>query len=130
MEAKKRFISQYIFTEYEPSELEEEIVKAVLEQLQDKEKLILTPKENSEMIGDDMFPPGDTPKQKGAKVGWAIKKFNLSSEKKPRAKDGVRYLFEKNKVDGIYKSYFKTATEPTPPTLNLENSLGIEDLIV
>ena len=112
-EAKKRFLSQYIFTKYEPSELEEEVIKAVLNQLQDKSEVILTHKEISELIGEETFNPGDSPKQRAAKVGWAIKKFNLASEKKSRTKGGVRYLFEKEKVEGIYKSYFKTPVEPT-----------------
>lgn len=115
-EAKKRFLNQYGFTEYEPSELEEEVVKTILDRLQDKPDIILTPKEISELIDQEIFYPNDTPKQRAAKVGWAIKKFNLSSEKKPRTKEGVRYLFEKSKVEGIHKSYFKMDTEYTSST--------------
>lgn len=129
-EAKKRFLSQYGFSEYEPSELEEEVIKAILNQLQDKLEAILTPKEISEFIYTEVFSADDTPRQKSAKVGWAIKKFNLSSEKKPRSKDGVRYLFEKKKVSGIYDSYFKTASESTSPTSTPQNGLNIEDLPV
>ncbi|MCX6760449.1 MAG: hypothetical protein NTW46_03865 [Candidatus Nealsonbacteria bacterium] len=111
--AKKRFLSQYGFAEYEPSDIEEEVAKAILNQFQDKSEAILTPKEISELIDVDFFSAGETPKQRAAKVGWAIKKFNLSSEKKSRTKEGVRYLFEKDKVESIYKSYFKTDAEHT-----------------
>lgn len=111
---KKRFLSQYGFAEYEPMELEEEVAKAIWAQLQDKTEAILTPKEISELIEAEFFSMGETPKQRAAKVGWAIKKFNLSSEKKSRTKEGVRYLFEKSKVEAICKSYFKTGIEYTP----------------
>lgn len=125
-EALKRFSSQYGFSEYEPSELEEEVIKAVLFQLQDKSEIILTPKEISELIDSELFTTGDTPKQKAAKVGWAIKKFNLTSEKKSRTKDGVRYLFQKGKVEGIFESYFKTLTEPASPTPDNFDGLNTE----
>ncbi|MFA4880797.1 MAG: hypothetical protein WC650_04220 [Candidatus Doudnabacteria bacterium] len=129
-EAKKRFLSQYGFSEYEPSELEEEVIKVILNQLQNKSEAILTPKEISGLICAEVFLLNDTPKQKAAKVGWAIKKFNLSSEKKPRSKDGVRYLFEKNKIAGIYQSYFKTDTEPTSLTPNDSYGLNSEQMTV
>ena len=128
-EAKKRFLSQYGFTEYEPSELEEEVIKAILGELQEKLETILTPKAISELITEsDLFYPNDTPKQRAAKVGWAIKKFNLSSEKKSRTKDGVRYLFQKNKVEGIYKSYCKTNSEPTLLTPEEVNNVTLEKI--
>ena len=120
----KRFSSQYGFSEYEPSELEEAVVRAILAQLEGKAEAILTPMDISAVIDNEAFMAGDTPKQKATKVGWAIKKFNLASEKKPRSKNGVRYLFEKNKVEGIFSSYFKTLTEPTP--LTPEQSEGID----
>ena len=115
-DAWKRFSSLYGFTEYEPNELEEAVIKAILTQLEDKSEVILTPMEISELIDSGVFSPTDTPKQRAARVGWSIKKFNLASEKKSRTKNGVRYLFEKNKVEGIFTSYFKTLTELTPPT--------------
>jgi hypothetical protein len=115
-DAKKRFLSQYGYTEYEPSEFETEVIKAILSHLEKNQGVILTPKEIGELIDDEVFYTGDTPRQRAAKVGWAIKNFNLSSEKKTRTKNGVRYLFEKSKVESIYNSYFKTAVELTPPT--------------
>lgn len=116
VEAHTRFQAQYGFTEYEPSELEEEVIKIIINQLHEKPEKILTPKEISELVGAEFFHPNDIPKQRAAKVGWAIKKFNLASEKKSRTKDGVRYLFRKDKVEGIYQSYCKTSAEPTSPT--------------
>ena len=114
-EAKSRFLSQYGFSEYEPSELEEEVIKAILQQLQEQIETILTPKEITELISPDIFSASDAPKQRAAKVGWAIKKFNLASEKKIRTKDGMRYLFKKGRVESVYQSYFKTTEEHTSP---------------
>jgi hypothetical protein len=111
-----RFGSLYRFSEYQPSEIEEAVIKAILQQLQNESEVVLTPKEISELVDNEFFVANDTPKQRAAKVGWAIKKFNLASEKKSRTKDGVRYLFEKAKVEGIFQSYFKSSTEPTSPT--------------
>lgn len=121
-EAKSRFLAQYGFTEYEPSELEEEVIKAVLNEFQEAQEAMLAPKTISESLPNELFAPTDTPKQRAAKVGWAIKKFNLSSEKKPRTKEGVKYLFRKSKVEEVYKSYFKTSFEPTSPTSDQSNS--------
>lgn len=106
-EARKRFLSQYGFSEYEPSEFEEEVVKSLLNQFQDKQEITLSPKEVSEAMSSESFLEKDTTRQRAAKVGWVIKKFNLASEKKPRTNKGVCYLFEKNKVENVYKTYFK-----------------------
>jgi len=114
--AKKRFLSQYGFSEYEPSELEEEVIKSIINQLQENTEIVLSPKEISETIDPEAFQDKDTPKQRAAMVGWAIKKFNLASEKKARTKKGTCYLFEKTKVENLYRTYFKTADEPTPHT--------------
>lgn len=116
VEAKRRFLAQYGFTEYEPSELEEEVIKVILGQFNDNAEVILTPKEISELIDTEFFVPSETAKQRAAKVGWAIKKFNIPSEKLPRTKDGVRYRFEKSRVEGINKTYLKNGIEPTLPT--------------
>lgn len=129
-EAKKRFLAQYGFSEYEPSELEEEVIKAVLGQLQGQAEVIMSPRAISELLPADLFDSGDTPKQRAAKVGWAIKKFNLSSERKPRTKEGVRYLFQKSKVEGIYKSYFKTSLEHTPLAPDQADDANIEVISV
>jgi len=112
-DAKKRFLSHYGFSEYEPSEFEEAVVRGLLRAFQSDNDLLLTPKEISEMVDPDVFPPNDTPKQRSVKVGWAIKKFNLSSEKRSRTKEGIKYLFEKAKVAAIAEGYLKTADEYT-----------------
>jgi len=128
---KKRFLSQYGFSEYEPSELEEEVMQAILDQFGEEAKIILSPKEISELItSPDVFFDKDTPQQKAAKVGWAIKKFNLASEKMPRTKNGISYSFEKTKVENIHRIYFKITESPTPPTLSGEDGLDIDDLEV
>lgn len=115
-EAWKKFNAQYGFSEYEPSELEEMVIKQVLTLLEGRIEAIMTPKELAEAMDSELFPLADTSKQKASKVGWAIKKFNLASEKKARTKDGVRYLFTQAKVQGIYDSYFKAPVEHTPLT--------------
>ncbi|MFH1866579.1 MAG: hypothetical protein ABIJ81_00645 [Patescibacteria group bacterium] len=125
-EALKRFRSQYGFAEYEPSEFESAVIQAILTRFGATidEQLELAPREISELMSEDMFSPQTTVRQKAADVGWTIKKFNLSSEKKPRSREGVCYLFDKKKVEGIYATYF-----PTPPTLVASNSTNIEDLM-
>jgi len=128
--AKKRFLSQYGFSEYEPSDIEEEVIEFILNQFQESTEIVLSPKEISESINPDMFLERDTPKQRAAKVGWAIKKFNLASEKKPRTKKGICYSFEKTRVENVYKAYFKTADKLTPLTPSEENGLNKEDLAV
>ena len=112
-EAKKRFLSQYGFSEYEPSEFEEAVVRGLYAAFQNDDTLLLTPKEIMELLDQDVFSPNDTPKQRGVKVSWAIRKFNLSSEKRSRTKEGTKYLFEKQKVAAIAESYLKTADELT-----------------
>jgi len=129
-EAWKRFSSQYGFSESEPDELEEAVIRGILAQLEGKTEAILTPMEISEFIDGQLFTTGDTPKQKAAKVGWAIKKFNLASEKKSRTKNGQRYLFEKNRVEGIYKSYCQTLAEPTPLTQDQSDGVDITEIKV
>jgi len=129
-EAKKRFLAQYGFSEYEPSELEEAVIKAILERLGAELEAVLTPKEISGLIDSELFPPSDSDKQRAAKVGWAIKKFNLSSEKKSRTKDGVRHLFNKERIEGIYKSYFKTDTELALPTSAFIDALPASQIVV
>lgn len=125
-EAKKCFLKQYGFSEYEPSELEAEVIKAILNQLQEQQEIILTPKEISELIDEEFFSAGDTPKQRAAKVGWAIKNFNLASEKQSRRKDGWRYLFEKERVLSVYESYLKPAIEHTSPAPEASEGLNPE----
>lgn len=115
-EAKTRFLSQYGFSEYEPSELEEGVIKALIQRVSEQPEVILTPKEIAESLDGDLFTSSDTAKQRAAKVGWALKKFNLATEKKSRTKDGMRYRFEKSRVETVYQSYFKTADETTPLT--------------
>jgi len=116
-EARTQFLSRYSFSEYEPTELEEEVIKVILDELKDKTEIILAPIEIAALMKDGVWASGETPKQNAAKVGWALKKFNLASRKEPRTKDGVRYQFEKSKIENIYNSYCKTADEHTPPTL-------------
>lgn len=128
-EGWKRFSAQYGFSEYEPNELEEAVIKAIMEQLVANTEAILTPMEISRLVDSEAFTVGETSKQNAVKVGWTIKKFNLSLEKKARTKNGVSYLFEKNRVDGIFQSYFKNVTEHTPLTqegFDAVNTEGID----
>jgi hypothetical protein len=120
--AKRRFFSQYGFSEYEPSEFEEEVVKTILNQFGRDTKIVLSPKEISEIMSSEVFLDKDTPKQKAARVGWTIRKFNLSSERK-RTKGGFYYSFEEAKVRNIHQQYFKTADEPTSLTPSQENAV-------
>lgn len=127
-EARKRFRHLYGFAEYEPSELEEEVFKALLEFLKDEKEIILSPKIISEEMDFEVFPDKDSSKQRAARVGWTIKKFNLASEKRVATRKGVSYLFKKEAVEKIYKSYFKAPLEsddePTSPIPDSEIALN------
>lgn len=125
-EAKRRFKAQYGFTEYEPSELDEKVITVIRDQLQNKDRAELTPKEISELIGREHFWEQDDQKQRSAKVGLVIKGFNLADEKLTRNKAGQRYLFSKEKVEKIHSIYFKTPEEPTPIYIETEKPLDIE----
>lgn len=121
---KKRYCSLYGYTEYEPSEFEERVVTAILDQFQEEEEVILSPKEISKKLGaDDIVIDSEILKKRPTKIGWTIKKFNLSSEKMPRKKGGIRYRFRKEKVETIYRRYFKSEGEPTQPTPKEENAI-------
>lgn len=120
-QAKKRFLSQYVFTEYEPSEFEEVVLLAIIGQFNESQQIKLTPKEISETLDNGELPPEWTPQQKAAKVGWVIKKFNASSAKLPRSKKGMQYLFEKEQVEKVYQSYFNITNKPTSPALSENN---------
>ncbi|HRZ29472.1 MAG TPA: hypothetical protein P5052_01675 [Candidatus Paceibacterota bacterium] len=53
-EAKSHFLSRYSFSEYEPSELEEEVIKVILSELKDKIEVILAPIEISSIIKNEI----------------------------------------------------------------------------
>ena len=133
-EARKRFKQLYGFTEYEPTEFEEGVVMSIMSSFESKAAAILSPKQISEDMDAEIFSLQDSPKQRAAKVGWVIKKFNLSSEKRPRTKEGVSYLFKKGAVENIYKSYFKSSIEPTSSTPEAKNNINsdknIENLVM
>lgn len=115
-EAKSRFLSWYGFAEYEPSEFEEAIIKTILAQFEAESvsEISLSPKEIAERIDSNYFRSTDTSVQMASKVGWAVKKFNIASQK-TRSGKGNSYHFQKEKVEVIYKSYF-SLFEPAQPT--------------
>lgn len=122
---KKRFLSQYDYTESEIGELEIAVIDAVLEKIGAGESIILGPKEIAEGLEDDDFRDDQrNPNQRSVAVGWAIKKTNISSQKCARKKGGMSYLFEKIKVERIRNAYFPTlpASEVITPENILENS--------
>jgi hypothetical protein len=127
--AKKRFLSQYEFSEYEPSELEEVVVRVILNKFGENEEIVLSPKEISESIPFNVFQESDTPKQKATRVGWTIKKFNLASGKRPRTKNGVCYLFERGKIESRYNIYFKNVDELTSHTQNNGGPLSSGEIV-
>ena len=116
-DVKKRFLKQYGFAaEYEPDELETQVISTILEKLATTEAVWLTPKEIARNMPPGCFPPRiDDPIQRAAAVGWAIKKFNLSSDKESRS-SGVCHRFDKQKVETIRDGYFKTRVYPPAPT--------------
>jgi hypothetical protein len=119
-ETKRRFFSQYGFAEYEPSELEAEVVRALLTKFESSDSVELSPAEIASDIDPDLFRSDHSDKkQRAADVGWAIKKFNLASEKLPRSSGGNRYLFKKERVESVHVSYFgNDLTSPTSSDSN------------
>jgi len=115
--AKKLFISQYGFSEYQSSELEADVISVVLVQLEGKEEIILSPKE---IVNVMEWPIDDysSSLQRATKVGNAIKSFNLA-EKKVRSNKGMRYMFIRTHVQKVYERYLSPTeeikhTQPTP----------------
>ncbi len=112
---KKRFLSQYGFSEYEPNEFEQSIIECIITELGKKESIILSPKEIASKLDYTEQEYEQKPSQQTVRVGRTIKKFNLASEKK-RSNKGNSYVFEKKKVLEIHKSYFLRQENSTPPT--------------
>lgn len=112
--AKERFLSRYGFAESEPSDLEHRVIEVILKELEEQEKITLSPKEIVPFVSADLFLSKSGPNQMAATIGWTIKKFNLSSGK-GRSGDGVYYIFEKQKVEAIYRAYFPTSPAPDAP---------------
>jgi hypothetical protein len=111
--AKDRFLSRYPFAEYETTELELAVIEAVKKCLDGKDEAVLKPKNIATTVDDvDLFDQESfggkqmSEKQRAAKVGRIIKKFNLSSEKLARSNEGERYRFKKAEVEGVYQAYF------------------------
>jgi hypothetical protein len=118
--AKQRFQSRYGFSESQANDLERGVIETLLELFGDKTELILSPKEISEKIDDLLFEEKEgfsiSGKQESAQVGRIINKFNLSSQKLPRNRNGERYLFKKEQVQKVSDGYLniKTVTQDTP----------------
>lgn len=128
-EARKRFSELYGYAEFEPSELEEAVARVILEKIdgEGKEDIVLSPKSISEAINTEMFWTDDDPGKRSSKVGKIIGKYNLSSEKLKRSKEGVRYLFKKERVGGVYDVYFKNTESPAPPTPGTDSPLSASE---
>lgn len=128
-EAKSRFFTWYGYAKYEPSEVEEAVARTILEKFEEKEEIVLSPKEIAETMETfdrQIFSDAKNEKHKAAKVGRVIKKFNLSSEKKKQTKKGVSYVFRKEMVVKIYESYFGKYS--TPPTPEQKDEINIDEI--
>lgn len=114
--ARDRFFSHYESAENEPGELEIAVIEALRSELESIQEIWLQPKDIVEKIREDSFYDNQvSTKQRAAAVGWVIKKFNLASGK-DRTKEGVSHLFRKEKIEGLYASYFKSSSGYTPLT--------------
>jgi len=123
---QKRYTQLYGYTEYEPNELEKEVIEVIYKSFNDNEEIKLRPPEIREEIQDEnlwgFWKDRDlTPHQKDIAIGFIIKKFNLSSDKKNTNK-GVVYLFEKKKVLKIRNLYCKTEENTSNSPLLPENN--------
>jgi len=121
-QSRKRFRQLYGYTEYEPNELEKEVIKSVYDSFDEKEAVLLRPQEIREKIEEDVWEDKClTLHQKDIRIGYIIKKFNLSSEKKTTNK-GVAYVFEKEKVEKINNLYCKDGNNTSLSSLSAESS--------
>ena len=109
--AKERFLSQYNFTEYQVSDFERAVVEAIQQLLGEKDEMVLSPSEISELVDDFLFEDCIGTKQQAVQTSKIISKFNLSSEKLPRSNQTARYRFKRERVDAVYKAYFFVANE-------------------
>jgi hypothetical protein len=116
---KTKFNAQYGYTESQANELEKSIIETLLHEIGNKTELILSPKEIADKISTEIFESKDgyvSEKQKSAQVGKKINKFNLSTKKLPRNKNGERYLFTREQVQKVFDGYVadKNPDEHTP----------------
>lgn len=124
---KRRFFVLYGSAEYEPGELEFAVIEFLQEELTGREEMWFSPKEISENVPPTSFYENTkSGKQMASAIGWVIKKFDLASEKK-HTRDGNSYLFRKDKVEKIYASYFKTASDPASPSSSETETQNIDD---
>ncbi len=111
-QAKKRFLSRYEFSSYQTSEIEVAVIETIIYLIEDKQEIILRPKEIATRIDTELFSEDDkfnfaSQKQKSTIVGRAITKFNLATQKLGRDSQGERYLFTKEHLEKIHSGYFK-----------------------
>jgi hypothetical protein len=124
---RKRFEQLYGYTEYEPTELEREIIETIHETVKTSEgcEVILRPSEIREKLDEDVWEDKLLKThQKDIKIGQIIRKFNLSTQKK-RTNKGVAYIFQKEKVEKIKNLYCKDKNDTSPSSLLLEDSLNL-----
>ncbi len=131
-QAKERFLSQYGFAEAQVNDLEREVIERIRKSIGEQLEITLTPKEIADTIDSLWFEDVDTLKQRSAEVGKIISKFNLSTRKLPRNKQGERYVFAKEKVEKIYQGYFvqESDDEHSSTYTNTNNQVVIEGLSV
>ncbi|HCJ52621.1 MAG TPA: hypothetical protein DIS62_02485 [Candidatus Kerfeldbacteria bacterium] len=115
-EVKRRFLAQYGFAEYEPNELEAEVIRTLLSIIGASESIWTSPADVASGIDSFAFRSDHSDsKQRAADVGWAIKKFNLASKSK-RGSGGKSYLFRREVIENVQASYFHNdPASPTPP---------------
>jgi hypothetical protein len=114
-DAKRRFLSQYDFAAYEPSELETEVMRVLLTKTGDSESVEVSPADIASEIDSDFFWNDASNKQRAVAVGRAIGKLNLPSKKR-RGASGIRYLIERATIASVHANYFNNElTSPTPP---------------
>lgn len=117
--AKKRFQSHYEFAGYQTSNLELAIIETIMKMIGTETEVTLRPKEIAEAVNSEAFEEEQSdwimsPKQKAVKVGKAIGKFNLASQKLKRDSYGEKYLFVSEHLKKIYDGYFNNHETDTP----------------
>lgn len=120
----QRFRQNYTYSEYEPSDLEKAVIEAVDSFLKEneKEEIELKPSDIRERIEENVWINKFlTGHQKDIRIGYIIKKFNLSTEKRKRSY-GITYLFQREKVEKIKNLYTQAEKNTSNSSLLLETN--------
>jgi hypothetical protein len=126
-EAQRRYVQNYGFNEYQLSEFDEAVLRAVVDLLGENQGGDFAPADIAKGMDGSMFKTDSTVKQRGRLVGYAIRRLNLSTEELPRTRHGKRYRFELERVHRIADNYIHDVSEHALDTQNAKNKDPLDD---